>query len=170
MDVLEALATRRSIRRFLDRPVEPSLLERILEAARWAPSHRNRQPWRFVVVQNSSLVRLIKRLSPGICAVPACVIAVCSERSSPSRFGSHLAAVDCAMAAQNMLLAAHNLGLGACAVRSFSSAGIRELLQMPDHVEPELLITVGYTQEVCEPPPRKPLSEIAYRDRYGQCW
>lgn len=171
MVIFEAILGRRSIRRFTDKPIELETLERILEAARWAPSDDNRQRWRFVVVQTPSLVRLVKRLSPGMPAVPACVVAVCSQRTtSPSRFGGYLAIADCAMAAQNILLAAHGFGIGSCVLRSFSSAGIRELLVLPDDVEPELLIALGYPKEIPEPPSRKPLSDVAFRDRYGQSW
>lgn len=171
LDLFEAIFNRRSIRRFTERPVEPELLEQILEAARWAPSDENRQRCRFVVVQTPSLVRLVKRLSPGIDAVPQCVIAVCSQRSTKqSRFGDYLAVISCGMAAQNVLLAAHALGLGACVVRSFSSAGVRELLGVPEDVELELLITLGYPKETPEPAARRPLSEIAFRNRYGKSW
>jgi len=168
MDVLEAIITRRSIRQFLRQPVKPELLEQVLEAARWAPSAGNRQRWRFVVVQDRSLVQLVKRLSPGISSVPPCIIAVCSDPpGGKGRFDEYLSIVDCAMATQNMLLAAHALGLGACVVRSFSSAGIRELLGLPDGVEPELLVTLGYPRETPEAPPRRPLSEVVFKDRYG---
>lgn len=171
LDVFEAIFTRRSIRRFTDRPIEPELLEQILEAARWAPSDENRQRCRFVVIQSPSLVLLVKRFSPGIDSVPQCIIAVCSQHGSKlSRFGDYLAIVGCGMAVQNILLAAKALGLGACVVRSFSSAGVREIINLPDDVELELLVTLGYSAEVPEPPARKPLAEIAFRDQYGNSW
>lgn len=171
LDVFKAIHTRRSIRRFTDRPIEPQLLEQILEAARWTPSDENRQRCRFVVVQSPSLVLLVKRFSPGINSVPQCIIAICRQcGSKPSRFGDYLAIVGCGMAAQNILLAAQALGLGACVVRSFSSAGVREIISLPNDVELELLVTLGYPGEMPEPPVRKPLTEIAFRDRYGKSW
>jgi nitroreductase len=74
------------------------------------------------------------------------------------------------MATQNILLAAQALGLGACVVRSFSSAGVREIVGIPDDIELELLVALGYPVEMPEPPARKPTSEIAFRDHYGQRW
>jgi len=171
VDALEAILTRRSIRRFLNKPVDRDLLSQIVEAASCAPAAENRRPWKFIVVQDASLVRLVKRLSPGISFVPACIMAICSEsRTQQNRFDSYLATASCAMAGQNMLLAAHALGLGACLVRSFSSAAVREILGVPSGLEIELLVALGYSDEVPAPRSRSASEEIIFRDRYGNPW
>jgi len=74
------------------------------------------------------------------------------------------------MAAENMLLAAHALGLGACPVKSFSAAAVKEILELPDGIEPELILMIGYPDETPPVPPKHPLKEIAFLDKYGKVW
>jgi len=98
-------------------------------------------------------------------------MAICSEsRTQQNRFDSYLATASCAMAGQNMLLAAHALGLGACVVRSFSSAAVREILGVPSGLQIELLVALGYPDEEPAPRSRSASEEIVFRDRYGNPW
>jgi nitroreductase len=69
-----------------------------------------------------------------------------------------------------MLLAAHALGLGSCIALSFSKIALKEILDIPEHVEPEFIITLGYADEQPQPPPRLPLEEIVFAERYGEGW
>ena len=90
--------------------------------------------------------------------------------SNPTLGETYLAPVDCAMAVQNMLLAAYALGLGSCPIKSFSQIAVKEILEIPDHLEPELLVAIGYPAANPSPPPKRPLSEIVHFNKYGVKW
>lgn len=173
MEVLEAIRGRRSIRKYKLEPVPDEVIEKILEAGRWAPSGGNIQPWRFIVVKDPAVLDMIKKVSPGYLGASPCAIVVCSNKRKAFEAGGklgrdYLAPVDCAMAVENMLLAAHSLGLGACPIKSFSTAAVKEILEIPENVEPELIVALGYPDERPSPPPKLPLDGIVYLDRYGR--
>lgn len=160
MELWEAINGRRSVRAFLDRPVERNVLERLLEAAIWAPSGGNAQTWRFVVVTESKRIRSIKTVSPGLLGDPAAVIAVCQDLAAARERGgtlgeTFLAPVDAAMATENLLLAAYAEGLGTCVIASFHRGAVGRLLDLPKGVEPMLLVSMGWPAERPPAPPRR---------------
>jgi len=159
MDLWEAINGRRSVRAFLDRPVERDIFERLLEAAIWAPSGGNAQTWRFVVVTEPERIRSIKTVSPGLLGDPAAVIAVCQDLAEARERGgtlgeTFLAPVDAAMATENLLLAAYAEGLGTCTIASFHRGAVGRLLDLPEGVEPMLLVSMGWPAERPPAPPR----------------
>jgi len=159
MELWEAIKGRRSVRSFLEKPVERALLERLLEAAIWAPSGGNAQTWQFVVVTEPERIRSIKTVSPGLLGDPAAVIAVCQDLAAARERGgtlgeTFLAPVDAAMATENLLLAAYAEGLGTCVVASFHRGAVGRLLALPRRVEPMLLISVGWPAEDPSAPSR----------------
>jgi len=168
--IFEVIKGRRSIRAYKDEKVPQEMLLRILEAGEWAPTPSNVQSWRFIVVQEPAQLRVLKALSPGFPRGAPLAIAVCSDQRDMQEFGGALrpilAAEEAAMAVQNMLLMAHALGLGACPVASFSTSGIRELLELPDHIHPILLVALGFPDEQPTPPKRKELARITFWERY----
>jgi nitroreductase len=171
VEVFEAIKNRRSIRRFTDQPLPKEALEKLLEAARWAPSGGNLQRWRFVVVISPAVKQLIKKFAPGIFDMPAAFIIICIEtvkRAHHKDQGTYLA--DSSMAAQNIMLQAHAMGIGTCVALSYAKVAIREILRLPEGVEPMLLVTLGYPAEAPEPPTRRPLKELAFVDEYGKEW
>lgn len=175
MDVFEAIKGRRSIRKFKQGKVSRDLIEKILDAARWAPSGGNIQPWKFIVVDDEKVLERIKSVSPGLFGDPPALIVICSEKERAFKVGGKLARdyltiADCSMAAQNMCLAAYALGLGSCIVKSFSSIGIKEILEIPEGIEPELIVTIGWPDITPSPPPRKSIEEITYLNKYGVTW
>ena len=170
MDLLEAIYSRRSVRSYLDRPVDDALLEQLVDVAQWAPSGGNVQRWRFIVISSPRMVDLVRQVTPGILASPPAIIVICSLRAGRAEADSRMAGFEYAMAAQNLMLAAHAHGLGSCVVGSFSPAAIRELLVIPQGAEPELLVTVGYPAKTPKPPRRPPAVEVAFRDEYGKRW
>jgi len=175
LDVFEAIKGRRSVRKYKADPVSEELIEKILEAGRWAPSGSNIQPWEFIVINDPKILDMVRKFSPGSFGGAPLAILVCSDRERARKFGgplgeSYLAPVDCAMAVQNMLLAAYALGLGSCPIKSFSQTAVKEILEIPDHLEPELLIAIGYPTKNPSPPPKRPLSEIAHLNKYGVKW
>jgi nitroreductase len=169
MDVMEAIKGRRSIRQFTDQPIEKEKLQQLLEAARWAPSGGNLQTWRFVVVTSPSQRELVKKFAPGIFAMPSAFIVICAEmEAGANEWKQRLCLADCAIASQNIMLAAHEMGIGTCVALSYAKSAISEILELPDNVEPMLVVTLGYPAEAPEPPPRFELSKIAFEERYGQ--
>ncbi len=171
MDVFEAIKRRRSIRQFSDEPIGKDALEKLLDAARWAPTASNQQRWRFVVVTSPPVKELIRKFAPGIFLMPAAFIVICVEKApdaNPWAQATYLA--DCAIAAQNIMLAAYEMGIGSCPALSYAKVAISEILDLPERVEPLLVITLGYPAEDPEPPPRLDLSQIAFLDEYGKEW
>ncbi len=171
MDVLEAIKGRRSIRQFTEEPIGKEALEKLLDAARWAPTAGNQQRWRFVVVTSPPVKELIKKFAPGIFSMPAAFIVICVEKeagATPWAEATYLA--DCAIAAQNIMLAAYAMGIGSCVALSYAKIAVQEILNLPENVEPLLVVTLGYPAEDPAPPPRLELNQIAFIDEYGKEW
>jgi nitroreductase len=171
MDVLEAIKGRRSIRQFTDEPIGKEVLEKLLDAAGWAPTAGNQQRWRFVVVTSPSVKQLVKKFAPGIFVMPGAFIVICVERHpNPNPMFEVTYLADCSMAAQNIMLAAYEMGLGTCVALSYAKVAIKEILNIPEGIEPLLVVTLGYPAEDPEPPPRLELNQIAFVDEYGKEW
>jgi len=173
MDVFEAIKNRRSIRKYKPKSVERELTLKLLEAARWAPSGGNIQPWKFLVIEDRSILEMVRKISPGYFGETPLAILVCSDKARAHKVGGamgrdYLSIADCSMATENLLLAACALGLGTCVVKSFSHAAMKEILEIPQDIEPELLVIVGHPDEAPSPTRRFPIDEIAYLDRFGQ--
>ena len=169
--LVEAIQKRRSIRQFKDKPIDKETLERLLDAARWAPTASNQQKWRFVVVTSPPVKELIKKFSPGIFAIPSAFIVICIEKAPDAGAWNEITYLaDCAIAAQNIMLAAHEMGIGSCVALSYAKVAVTEILNLPEYLEPLLVITLGYPAEDPEPPPRLELNQIAFLDEYGKEW
>ncbi len=167
MDLIRA---RRSVRRYSERRIADADLLRLAEAGRWAPSASNRQPCVFVIVEDPVRIGLLRACSPGIIGRPSAVICIAVDagrlpRGEPP--SERLDALDAAVAAQNILLEAASLGIGACPVVSFSTPAVSELLGLPPGVSPVMLIPLGYPVGPNRAPERRPLTEIAHRERFG---
>ncbi|MDD4904281.1 MAG: nitroreductase family protein [Candidatus Bipolaricaulis sp.] len=171
MDLDTAIRGRRSVRRFKSLPIERAVLERIIEAATWAPSGGNAQTWRFVIVTEPARIAKLKTVSPGLLGDPGAVVSVCQDLADARAKGSTLgetllAPCDAAMAAQNLLLAAYAEGLGTCTVASFTHRAVARLLKLPADVEPVLLVSVGTPDETPKAPPRN-REGIVHWEVYG---
>jgi nitroreductase len=161
MELFEALRTRRSVRVYEERPVPRELVEQVLDAARWAPSGANLQPWKFIVVTDPEKR---KRIGAGakfyfikshhVSEAP--VLIVCLADVKKSRW----APVDVSMASQNLMLAAHALGLGTCFIGVFDEDVVRNECAIPDRYRIMGLITLGYPAHDERTPSRLPLSDI----------
>lgn len=173
MDVFECMKTRRSIRQWLSKPVEFEKIVAVIEAGHTAPSAGNLQDWRFIIVTDKDIIRKLPQHCIGQTYVAApVVIAVCSDTELANKHyglrGKRLYSTqDSAAAIENMLLAAHALGLGACWIGAFDEDKIKEIFNMPEEVRPQALIPLGYPGE--EPPPKKnkPLQDVTYFNSYG---
>lgn len=159
MDTLEAIKTRRSIRRFKqNQPVSREQMEKLLEAAMFAPSAGNEQPWQFIVIDDPIILGKI----PGICATasmcrqaPVAVL-VCGD-ATLERYPKFWVQ-DCSAAVQNLLLAAHDMGLGAVWAGVYPLKdrveGFKNLLSLPEEITPFALITLGHPDQEPETPER----------------
>jgi nitroreductase len=172
MKTLDAILGRRSIRNFQKKEVTDEVINILLESARWAPSGDNGQPWRFIVVRDPKRRKLIKTVSPGMSGDPPVIIVACVETGRDPQVieDSYL---DMGATIQNMLIAAHSLGLGTCWVGSTNWSGIRSAIELAENSDskPVSLISLGYSAE--ESPPkrkRKPIQEIAFLDTTKKKW
>ena len=114
-----------------------------VEAARWAPSAGNSQPWEFLLINDEGTMRALKSVSPGWLRNAPALIVVCLNKYRETNWSY----VDIGAAVQNMLLYAHSKGYGCCPIGSFVVKAVKELLELPVHLEPVLFTTVGYPDE-----------------------
>jgi len=169
MSMIDLMKTRRSIRSFLPKPVSDEDVIKILDTARLAPSGGNRQRWKFIWVNDPQVLRMIKNCSPGFYGdAPAAIVAGLEDEGSGP--GSVIGLLDIGFAAENILLAAHALGLGGCAVGSFIAAAVKKVINAPDNFRPVLIFSIGYADKEPPMPSKKKLSEIVYLNEYGKSW
>ena len=181
MDVLSAIHTRRSVRHYKAEPVKEADLKVVLEAARWAPSWANTQCARFIVVRDPAIKsKLAGTLNPGNPATAAIteapiVIAACAvlgkagyKRGEVCTDKGDWFMFDVGLAMENLVLAAHALGLGTVHVGLVDAKKAAEILQLPPGVVFVEMTPLGYPNEEPRVIPRKELSEIVFYDRYEQ--
>lgn len=154
--MIDVILTRRSIRKYTDEPVNDGMLKDILEAAMSAPSAGNEQPWHFMIIRERSKLEEIIKYHPHALMLknaPAAIL-VCADKNE-DKFGIPYWAVDCAAATENLLLAAHFLGLGAVWLgvypREERCAALRKVFAMPENIIPFSLVALGFPAE--EKPP-----------------
>lgn len=158
MDVMKAIFTRRSIRKYTDQPVSDELMETLLRAAMAAPSAGNQQPWHFVVIRDRKVLDKIPEFHPHskmLYQAPVAIL-VCGDPTVEKYEGRW--PLDCSAATENLLLAAHAKGLGAVWLAVYPveerMAKLRELLGIPEHINPFALISLGHPAEEKEPADR----------------
>ncbi len=170
MDVLEAIKTRRSIRKYEYKEIEPENIVKLLESAQWAPSGGNKQPWQFIVVTDRNMIKMLKLSSPGYYGDDAALVfVICLKKDRGSNYDYDVG-MDLGMAAQNVMLAAHALGLGSCAIASFTLRAIAGILDVPDTLEVKLLISIGYPGQERRSSPRRSLSDLVYLNGCTTRW
>lgn len=180
METLEAIKTRRSIRKFSDQPIEPEKLQAVLEAVQQAPSWSNKQCWSLVVVQDQEVRTKISELSfvesffatygyktnpaqKGLAQAPIVLVACADPQQSGDLRGEQYYMADLGIATQNLMLAAHDLGLGSVFVGVFDEEQLKELLGIPAQIRIVGLFPLGYPAgEAKGGPTRKPLSEFVH--------
>ncbi|MCL4476384.1 MAG: nitroreductase family protein [Nitrospirae bacterium] len=185
MDIFETIRTRRSVRRFMDKPVEEDKLQAILEAVRQAPSWANLQCWRFIVVKDPAVKEKISEISyvesffapkgykanpskKGLAEAPVIIVACADPSQSGTIWGQSYYMTDMGIAAQNLMLAARALGLGTVFVGVFDEEKIHSMLAIPPNIRVVGLFPVGYPLEKkASGPARKPLNEIAFYEKWG---
>jgi nitroreductase len=158
MDAFEAILGRRSIRKYKQEDVSEDLVRRLLEAAMSAPSAGNEQPWHFVILRERSLLDAIPEFHPHsqmLKQAPLGIL-ICSDLSLEVYKGFWVQ--DCSAATQNMLLAAHSLGLGAVWLAIYPIeeriAGVRKMLSLPENIVPLSIVSIGWPAEEKRPAKR----------------
>ena len=164
METMKAILSRRSIRRYTDKPVSGDLIEELLKAAMNAPSAGDEQPWHFIVIDRRPILDKLADIHPHakmLKQAPAAII-VCGDESM-EKFKDFWVQ-DCSAASENMLLAAHALGLGAVWLGIYPAEKIvleiRELLNIPSNIIPFSIISIGYPAEEKESKERFDASRI----------
>jgi nitroreductase len=169
MEVLEAIETRRSIRKYKPEPIPDSDLKKILEAARLAPSAGNRQPWRFVVVRDAETKRKMgeaARNQTWISDAGAIVAALAMPKDHPEVYARWVER-DVMTTVEHMVLAAWSLGYGTCWIGAFHEDKVKELLGIPEDMTVINLLPIGVPDQSPDARGRKPISEIFHDGKYG---
>ncbi|MDH5696650.1 MAG: nitroreductase family protein [Dehalococcoidia bacterium] len=181
MAVLDVIKHRKSVREFLDRPVEREKIMKCLEAARLAPSACNSQPWRFIVVDDKQLKdKLCDAAFGGVymvnsfCKMAPVIVVVVSEKSKfLARIGGMFRGtkyylIDIGIACEHFVLEAEDLGLGTCWIGWFNEAGVKSVLNIPKDKKIDILIATGYydKEKVSAEHGREPIDKVASFNSY----
>ena len=164
MDVFACVRTRVETREFKPDSVPEAVIHKILEAGRWSPSQRNRQPWHFIVIQHRQTLQQLGAMAasgPYLADAPL-AIAVVTE-------GARAPLLDGTRAISSMQLVAWEEGLGSCWIGSVDREGVKRLLGLPETCELITVLPFGYPTDAAKAlkKRRKPLEQIAHRERFG---
>lgn len=169
--VFQLVRNRQLVKAYADRPIPASSLARILDCGRYAPSTRESQPWRFVVVQDAlSRHRLAAAAfnNPLVRTAPVVIAACARVHSLVSGSGRPSHPVDLAAAVQSMALAAADLGLAAAWITGYREPEIRGTLDMPSDVPIVALLTLGYADGFTTPAGRRTEEEVIAWESWGK--
>lgn len=169
MDVFEAIATRYSVRGYKPDPVDDELLAKVLEAARQAPTAANRQPFRIVVIHTKGREEEVARMyaRPWLTQAPLVLAFIAVPGEAWRRMDDKpYDEVDATIAMDHLVLAATALGLGTCWIAAFDPAAVREVLGLPDDVEPIAITPLGYPDKSRAKTDRRPLDELVRYERW----
>ncbi|NLV91371.1 MAG: nitroreductase [Firmicutes bacterium] len=159
MNVFDAIASRRAIRSYLDKPIPKEILDKLLTAMRLAPSGNNKQPCRYVVIQDEKIKSelVTKACHQDFIAQAPVVIAVCCPPGND---------INAAITVDHLTLQATEEGLGTCWIRWFEKDIAAQVLGLPEGMEVAVIVPVGYAAEQPEPTERLELAELIHYDRW----
>jgi nitroreductase len=169
MRVSEAIAKRRSVREYLDKPVPEDVLMRVMEAARLAPSAKNRQEWRFIVVRDKEIRRKVVQATNDqvfVGTAPIILVFCATEDTYTMRCGQKGGPIDASIAFSYVTLAAMEEGLGTCWIGSFYEDKLKPVLGIPAEARIIGLTPLGYPAEEPAAKSRKPFGEVVSFDRW----
>lgn len=170
MTVSEAIQKRFSVRQYLDKAVEPEKLQRVLEAARLAPSANNKQEWRFVVCQEE---RQRKALADAagqqfVGTAPIVIVACAADTTRVMRCGIPCHSIDVAIALEHIALQAVEEGLGTCWIGAFDPAAVMEIVNVAADAVVVELMPLGYPAVEAPAKSRLAMEEIVYHETWGE--
>jgi len=166
MDVFETIKKRRSIRKYKQGNMPREHLKRILEAARWAPSAKNRQPWRFIIIRDTERKKLLAEIANKqmfLADASVIVVALADPEASPKWFKQ-----DVMIALEHIVLASTSIGYGTCWIGAFDEKRTKQLLKIPEKFSVVALLPIGVPDESPPPRPRKEFTEIFFGEEYGK--
>jgi nitroreductase len=166
MDVKTAIQTRKSIRKYENKPIPKVVLEDLLEAARTAPSANNAQGWYMIAVTDKDALASLVPISGNQKFVGECSLYLVGVTEP----GVYYSAIDMTIALDHLSLRAVELGLGTCWIGDFESDKVKALLGIPADRDVPICMTVGYPAESPRARKRKPLSQLFHKERWGGQW
>jgi len=172
MDFYKLIEYRASVRKFKPDPIDSKVLERVLDAARLAPSAANRQPWKFILVRDKETRERLAELcwrQQFIAEAPVVIVA-CALESEGSIGGTLPSSIlDTAIAVTHLMLAAAVEKLGTCWIGAFESGPVRELLEIPDNIAIAAVMPLGYpAADNTQAKSRKPLDQIVCKEKFSE--
>ncbi len=169
MNLENIILERRAIRKFTPEKVRKEVIDQIIEAGIWAPSGGNAQSRVFVAVTDPDKIKRIRSFTPGMAGLSPLIIVLGTELNKAQRQGMTdwrvSAIMDVAMAAENMILRAYDLGIGSCPILSFDESSIKNILAFPLNVSIDLLVTFGVPAYIGKAPSRR--KELIYFEEFG---
>ena len=169
MNVSEAIKLRRSVRSYQEKEVEKEKLNKVLEAARLAPSASNRQEWKFIVVKDKETKEKLAIAASDqtfIAEAPIILVACATESQSIMLCGQPRYTVDVSIAMSFIILQARELGLGTCWIGAFEEPSVKEILGIPNHIRVVAITPLGYPAQDPPAKPRKKLEQIVCFNKY----
>jgi len=173
LDVFEAIKKRRSVRAYTSEEVSEEEVEKLIDAARLAPSAGNIQPWEFVIVRSTEIKRKLSdaALNQTFIEEAPVVIIVCADVARSNwGYGDRGANLYClqdtAAATENMLLAAQALGLATCWIGAFYEDEVAKVVNTPRNVRPVAIVPVGHPAEKPSAPPKRSMREIVHHETF----
>ncbi len=184
METQQSIMQRRSVRRFTDEDVSNDQLKELMQAARYAPSWANTQCWEFIIVRDNAVKEKLAATMPetnparkATLNAPVVIVA-CGKLGSSGFYKGEVATskgdnwylYDVGLATQNISLAAHAMGLGSVILGLFDADAAGKALNLPDSVKVVTMIPLGVPAKESKAPPRKPLCEFVFQDKYENAW
>jgi nitroreductase len=173
--LLSIIKKRRSVRKYLNRDVPWEVIERILEASKYAPSAGNYQPWEYIIVKNNDVKKDIVQAcfnQAWMLNAPVLIVACTNIRLAAAVYGergSKLYGIQAVSASiENMLLTAQSMGLATCWVGAFSEVMVARLLSCPEYIRPCAIIALGYPEEEPKVPSRQSIQEFVHLENFGE--
>ncbi|MBN2092763.1 nitroreductase family protein [candidate division KSB1 bacterium] len=169
MELMEAIQTRRSIRHYQSQPVERDKLLRVLEAGRLAPSARNEQEWRYIIVEEASMRHKLMEAASNqsfVAEAPVVIVACAETDGRMMQCGQLAYPIDVAISLDHITLKAVEEGLGTCWVGSFDADQVKNLLNIPAYIHVFELLTLGYPTKIPNLRTRLSLDEIVRFEKW----
>jgi nitroreductase len=171
MKVLDVIQKRRSVRKYKEDPIPEKALMRVLEAARLAPSGKNFQPWKFIIVKDKTLKEKLAQASAGqffMAEAPIIIVGCGFPDNCYAHMGRYMKSwsVDVTIALEHLILQAQEEGLGTCWIGSFEEEEVKAILNIPENVKVLALTPLGYPDEIPRFRGRKSLDEFISYDRF----
>jgi nitroreductase len=172
MDVQKAIMARRSIRKYSSREIPKEKLTKLLEAMRLAPSAKNLQPWKFIIINDGETKKKLIPACRGqafIAEAPIIIAGCALLNEAWGGMGGYMSSypIDVAIALDHLTLAATEEGLGTCWIGAFDEGEVKKILEVPDGVKVVALTPLGYPESEPNPRPRKKLTEIICYNKYS---